>query len=276
LSVTERLKEVQYSVTKKGKDTDGDAAPNAASSSTPDAESLEAPANANPSSSAAIWKETLAYTTTLENALAILKERIEQLVKKRRDTSVSLADFGKSLVKMGELEAEKEDGMLPKALTEVGQHTDHLALVYQEQADNENIQVVETIIYYIGICTAIRDVIKTINSLTLTRDTFGHEKAKLIEKKKNLQGQPGKEEVVRKLEVDLNNLIQKHDESVAVVSTVEATFREELVRFHREKQYDMKQLLKAFVDLQLECSGKLKTSWDQIVPSIDSVPVEEE
>jgi hypothetical protein len=55
------------------------------------------------------------------------------------------------------------------------------------------------------------------------------------------------------------------------IAHAEATFAEEVRRFHREKQYDIKQMLKAFVELQVEYSGKMKASWDSVLPSVEAI-----
>eukprot|EP01012_Entosiphon_sulcatum_P039390 TRINITY_DN5184_c0_g1_i1.p3 TRINITY_DN5184_c0_g1~~TRINITY_DN5184_c0_g1_i1.p3 ORF type:complete len:412 (-),score=107.31 TRINITY_DN5184_c0_g1_i1:35-1270(-) len=217
------------------------------------------------------WEETKNYIDQLERSLVLLKERIELLVKRRRDTSVSLSEFGKSFVKVGEIESSYEEGTLPKALIDVGHHSEHLSIVYQEQADNETIQVVETILYYIGLTTAVREVIKRIQKMALTRDTIEDSLVKLQEKRGKLAG---KEEELRKLDLEINNTNQRKEEASQAVAVVDNTFREELRRFHREKQYDIKQMLKAFVDLQLEYAAKMKTSWESVLPSVEAIKTE--
>jgi len=55
------------------------------------------------------------------------------------------------------------------------------------------------------------------------------------------------------------------------VGQFEERFRNELRRFHREKQYDMKAMLKSFVDLQLDYASKMKRSWESVMPTVESV-----
>eukprot|EP01002_Notosolenus_urceolatus_P002067 NODE_1546_length_1378_cov_10.317532_g1284_i0.p1 GENE.NODE_1546_length_1378_cov_10.317532_g1284_i0~~NODE_1546_length_1378_cov_10.317532_g1284_i0.p1 ORF type:complete len:423 (+),score=114.18 NODE_1546_length_1378_cov_10.317532_g1284_i0:51-1319(+) len=255
-SVGQKFSEMKFSLTRKG--------------AHPDDPQEEEPSAAR-GDTAEAWRETLVYVTTLENSLTVMKERIEALVKKRTESTTSMVDFGKGLHKLGELE-EGRAGPLSKALEEVGTQTEHLALQYTEQGENETIQVVETFLYYIGMCQAVRLVVRRIEQLTLTRDTIKHEKALLAQKRRQLQGQAGKEEILRKLDVETANVGDRLERAEADLTSVEDTFREELVRFHREKQYDMKQLLKAFVDLQLEASAKMLSSWQQILPAVQGVP----
>ena len=56
-------------------------------------------------------------------------------------------------------------------------------------------------------------------------------------------------------------------ESVRRVAEFESKFREELRRFHKDKQYDMKAMLKSFVDLQMDFAHKIKRSWKAMLPT---------
>lgn len=217
------------------------------------------------------WEETRTYVDQLERSLNLLRERIELLIRRRRETSVSLLEFGKSFVKVGEIESSYEEGPLPKALIHVGHHSEHLSIVYQEQADNETIQVVETIAYYVGLTMAIKDILKHIQKMKLTRDTIDYAVNSLQDKKHRAQG---KDEEMRKLELELNNTTHRLEESKQELTAVENILQEELKRFHREKQYDIKQMLKAFVDLQVEYSNKMRTSWESVMPSVEAIQTE--
>lgn len=239
--------------------------------SSPAAPATTSPAAIPASPSGDQWADTKQYMDHLERSLVLLKDRIELLVKRRRETSSSLQEFGKSFVKISEIERSYEEGPLSKALTDVGHHAEHLSIVYQEQADNEIIQVVETIHYYVGLTNAVRDVIKRIQKLVLTKETMEHGLAQLVEKQSKLR-QGGKEDALRKLELEISNATQRKEEATSDVTAVEEIFRQEVRRFHQEKQYDIKSMLKAFVDLQKEYADKMKTSWESVVPSINAIP----
>jgi len=261
LALGQKFKELSFSVTKTF--SSSKEAPRAGVATGQDHGSTQLAAG----KSGEQWDETRNYVDQLERSLSLLKERIEMLVKRRRETSSSLLEFGKSFVKIGEIERAYEEGTLPKALIDVGHHSEHLSIVYQEQADNETIQVIETISYYCGLTCAVRDVIKRIQKMGLTHDTIEHNLAQLQEKK----AKGGKDEDIRRLELEINNAQQRKEEAAQGMASAEATFSEELKRFHREKQYDIKQMLKAFVDLQLEYAGKMKTSWESVVPSVEAI-----
>jgi hypothetical protein len=259
----QKFKELSFTVTKSF----GSAAPatTPASSGSAPASTGSVPAGAP----GARWEETKIYSDQLERSLLLLRERIELLVKRRRETSVSLLEFGRSFVKVGEIEKVHEEGALPQALIDVGHHSEHLSVVYQEQADNETIQVIETIGYYCGLTTAVRDCIKRIQKMVLSHETTADSLVKLQDKRAKIIG--GKEDDLRRLDLEISNASQRRDDLAQEIAHAEATFAEEIRRFHREKQYDIKQMLKAFVELQVEYSGKMKASWDSVLPSVEAI-----
>lgn len=228
---------------------------------------------AKPTEESAAWEETRQYVAQLEGSLNMLKDRIELLVKRRRETSGSLSDFGKAFAKVGEVEQQYEEGSLANALIDVGHHSEHLALVYQEQADNETIQVVETIGYYIGLCNAIRDCVKRLVRMTQTRDTLAGIVQQLVEER-NQAAAAGKEAKVKSGDAEIQRTSAKRDAAGKVVDDVTSTLRTELRRFHREKQYDVKQMLKSFVELQLEYANKMKKSWETLLPSVEAIKID--
>eukprot|EP01062_Namystynia_karyoxenos_P017226 TRINITY_DN16330_c0_g2_i1.p1 TRINITY_DN16330_c0_g2~~TRINITY_DN16330_c0_g2_i1.p1 ORF type:complete len:434 (+),score=171.60 TRINITY_DN16330_c0_g2_i1:87-1304(+) len=228
---------------------------------------------AKASEEAAAWEETRQYVQQLENSLTMLKDRIELLVKRRRETSGSLAEFGKSFAKVGEIEQQYEEGSLANALIDVGHHSEHLALVYQEQADNETIQVVETIGYYVGLCNAVRECIKRLLRMSATRDTLAAIAQSLIDER-GAASAAGKEAKVKSLDAEIQKVSQRRDAATRCVDEVTTQFKSELRRFHREKQYDVKQMLKSFVELQLEYANKMKKSWETLLPSVEAIKID--
>eukprot|EP00756_Hemistasia_phaeocysticola_P045148 Hpha_TRINITY_DN18912_c0_g1::TRINITY_DN18912_c0_g1_i1::g.17642::m.17642/K17917/SNX1_2; sorting nexin-1/2 len=219
------------------------------------------------------WRETKMYVDQLESSLNMLKTRIELLVKRRRDTSSSLQEFGKAFAKVGEIEQQYEAGSLANALKDVGHNSEHLAIAYQEQADSETIQVVETIGYYVGLCNAVRECITRLLRMCSTRDILASRVITLDEERQQVYA-AGKQAKARQLDTDIQKVTERRDAASRLVDEVEAKFKTELRRFHKEKQYDVKQMLKQFVDLQLNYSARMKKSWEALLPSVEAIRVE--
>jgi hypothetical protein len=222
-------------------------------------------------SSTAVWDETRAYISQLESSIALLRERLEQLVKRRKETSSALTEFGKAFTRVGEIEAAIEASSLSSALTAVGQHSGQLAIIYLEHGDQETKQVVETLSYYIGMCAAVRETLKRLLSYMSARDSLVHQVQDLQQQQERAVAKGGQAEKVSKLDHELQQTTQRRDQAIRDAANVEQLFREELRRFHREKQYDIKAILKIFTELQLDYAAKMKRSWENLLPTVEQI-----
>ena len=235
----------------------------------------------NAATNPAVWDETKGYVGQLETSINLLKDRLEQLVKRRRETSGCLLEFGKAFTRVGEVEASMEqqsnlqagasaEGGLSNALVAVGKHSEALSQVYVDHGEDETRKVVETLVYYQGICEAVRDALKRLLGFISDRDRFA---SKVSDADANLQrlvktADTGR---IKGAETERDDLIAKRDALIKHVISFEILFKEELLRFHREKQYDMKSMLKTFVELQVDYANKMKTNWEGLLPSVEKV-----
>ena len=224
-----------------------------------------------PKTSPQVWEETRAYVSQLEASINMLRERLEQLVKRRRDTSSALNEFGRSFGKVGEIEATIDQGPLPNALSAVGQHSVQLSTIYLEHADQETKQVVETLTYYVGMCGAVREALKRLIGLMNNRDSLIHQVEDLTQQRERLVQKGGQADKVERINVELHQTTERRDAAIKNVIDVEVLFKEELRRFHREKQYDIKAILKIFAELQLDYVAKMKRSWEGLAPTVEQI-----
>lgn len=218
-----------------------------------------------------VWEETKAYVAQLEASINLLRERLESLVKRRKDTSSALHEFGRSFGRVGEIEGSIEPTTLSNALSAVGQHSQHLSTIYVEQADQETKQVVETLAYYVGMCNAVREALKRLQGMMQHRDNLIQQVVDLSKERDKAIQKGGQADKVQKLEQELQATTEKRDAATKQVIDVEHLFKEELRRFHREKQYDIKAILKIFAELQLDYASKMKRSWENLLPTVEQV-----
>jgi len=219
----------------------------------------------------AMWTETMSYASQLDTSLMMLKDRIEALVRRRRETAGVLNQFGKAFARVGEIEQEFEASPLSQALVDVGHHSEHLSLVYVEQSQQELMQVVETLGYYVGLCGAVKDVVKTVQSQIAEHERLVASVADNVAQRDKMIAKGLPAEKRAKIEGDIAQLSIRRDEMMELLGKTQTVFREELRRFHREKQYDIKQMLRCFVELQVEYSTKMKKSWECLLPQIEQV-----
>ena len=224
-------------------------------------------------SSRQVWDETRAYVGQLEASITVLRERLEQLVKRRRDTSAALHEFGRAFSHVGEIEGSIEKTSLSSALVAVGGHSEQLSTIYLEHADQETKKVVETLNYYTGMCTSVKEALKRLITMMAARDHLVSQVDDLASQREKAITKGGQPEKVAKIENEMIAMKEKRDRMLKQLADVEILFKEELRRFHCEKQYDIKSILKIFTELQLDYAAKMKRSWENLLPTVESAKV---
>lgn len=218
-----------------------------------------------------VWEETKGYVGQLQASLQLLRDRLETLVKRRKETGSSLHEFGVAFARVGEIEGSMLQGPLSNALVAIGQHSQALSSVYGDHAEQETKQVVETLTYYLGMCNSVRETLKRVTNALQLRDQLQLQAKDASLNRDKLVSRGATPDKVAKAEVDMKALADRRDAAASHVEKMEALFKDELRRFHREKQYDIKSMLKSFVELQLDYANKMKRSWEQLLPCVEQV-----
>eukprot|EP01064_Diplonema_japonicum_P016013 TRINITY_DN24053_c0_g1_i1.p1 TRINITY_DN24053_c0_g1~~TRINITY_DN24053_c0_g1_i1.p1 ORF type:complete len:391 (+),score=109.14 TRINITY_DN24053_c0_g1_i1:34-1206(+) len=209
------------------------------------------------------WLETYEYCTQLQSFLAALKDRFENVIKKKREQGDTASVVGKAFIKVAEQEeALLEVSAMSTSLASIGRGVEHSSLAFQDQADVETTQIAETINYYVGMCTAVRDTVYRLQRMCTCRDIIKENITKTTAKKDAL---PDGDQKV-KLGGDLQTLEEDLRSAEQVVTSFQRTLTDELVRFHREKAFDLKQLLTTWVELQKEYCVKHTQGWESLLP----------
>jgi hypothetical protein len=228
-------------------------------------------------SDASVWEDTKHYIGQLEESVKTLRERIDHLVRRRRGTSTALGDFGRNFQAVGQIEAQLDsngEASLSRAANAVGRHAQELATIYNEHASQENNTVVEALQYYVGVCAAAKETLKRLQGVMATRDSLKKSHGTAVENREKLVGKGAPSDKVVSAEDEVKRVNEHLEQAKKQVGIFEANFREELRRFHREKQFDMKEILRQFVMLQRDYSDKMKRSWDDLIPTVEDVRTE--
>ncbi|KEG10702.1 putative phosphoinositide-binding protein [Trypanosoma grayi] len=259
---------VNYALTRQWNPSGGAAAASASGSGYSEALGSE-------ETNSLVWQETQLYIQQLEDSIKMLRERVQMLVERRRNTSQALHEFGIAFEKVGEVEKGISATQLSNALIAVGQQSEQLSTIYIEHAGDETRKVVETLSYYTGMCAAVRETLKRLQHATHRVESLNQHAADIAAQRDKAMLRGGMAERVAKLENDYNALQGQKELAKKELETGESTFREELRRFHREKQYDVKAILKTFAELQLNYAMRMKESWEKLLPVVEHVQLNE-
>ncbi|RNF06502.1 putative phosphoinositide-binding protein [Trypanosoma rangeli] len=229
---------------------------------------------ANSSTNLQVWEETGLYIHHLEDNIKMLRDRLQTLVDRRRKTGNALHEFGVAFEKVGEIERGIEVNPLSNAIIAAGQHSEQLFSIYNDHANEEMKQVVETLNYYHGMCAAVRETLKRVQSGARHVESLRQHVTDVAAQKERAVGKGGQTERVVKLENELAEFEERWSAAKREMEAGEAIFKDELRRFHQEKQYDMKAILKNFAELQLKYSARMKETWESLRPTVDAVQFE--
>ncbi|CBH14761.1 phosphoinositide-binding protein, putative [Trypanosoma brucei gambiense DAL972] len=212
------------------------------------------------------WEGTRRYIKQLDESMKVLREQVQVLVDRRRNTSNSLHEFGVAFEKVAEVDGMVGQSSLTRVLSAVGQHNDQLSTLYVEHANDETKQVVETLSYYHGMCGSVRATLKHLLQSAHHVEALARQLEGLRAQRDKVLDQVGQAARRAKLENEISEQEQLLERARQELTDGEAIFKEEIHRFHRDKQYDIKTILKMFADLQIKYAGRLKQSWEKLSP----------
>ncbi|EKF31637.1 phosphoinositide-binding protein, putative [Trypanosoma cruzi marinkellei] len=228
----------------------------------------------NTNATSPVWEETRLYIQQLEDSIKMLRERLQLLVDRRRNTSNALHEFGVAFEKVGEIERGIESTPLSNALIAVGQHSEQLFFIYSDYANEEMKQVVETLNYYCGMCAAVRETLRRVHNRSHYAESLRQHAADVFTQKERALEKGGQGGRVARLESELAGLEDRLGSAKKELEAGEAILKDELRRFHQEKQYDVKAILKNFAELQLKYAARMKETWESLRPTVEAVQLE--
>lgn len=225
----------------------------------------------DPQANAQVWEETKEYVGRLKVSLTLLRERLHGLITRRREASTALHEFGRCFTRVGEVEGSLEQTSLANAILAVSNHTEQLSKVYVDHADQESRNVEETLTYYIRMCAAVNETVQRLVNEMETRDKLLHQVEELKASLERLRTKNGPADKIAKVESDLASTTEKKDNAISHVQKMEVMVKDELRRFHHDKQFDVKGILKVFAELQMDYAAKMKRSWEVLSPTVENI-----
>ena len=212
---------------------------------------------APPKEEHAHWEAVLTYTTGLEAELQRLRSAFEQTATIRQEAAKTMRAFGRSVSQSGAKERVLAGGTAGEHLETMGVATEYGSLLLAAQGEDEHSQIVETLVYYCGMCGAARDTIKRLQRALVTRDAMKGS-IELLSHKRDTAADGDKKV---KYGVQVENVTDEFNNIDQQVNRFTETLKEELDTFHREKSYDIKQLLTVWYELQHEYGLRQSQRW---------------
>ncbi len=195
----------------------------------------------------------------------------EALVKRSREVSTAMFEFGQSITWLGQSEGD----VIGTALTQMGTSADTLSVSASAHAEQEAIKLLEPLEEYSRMLTSIKTAMqqrqdKKTAYLNAMSDLDGKQNAH-----RKLIGVAGKESQASAKEQAAQVAQEATDNAKLDFEKVSERLLNEFELFKNQKALDMKEIILSFVALQIEFNQKSEEAWSELLPKIQAVSIAE-
>ena len=192
------------------------------------------------------WTEADAYVGGLEAVLEKVRGGFDALADARKAGRGALGGFGRATMQTAAVEKKAGHAEAAAALQAIGQGAGETGVLVAELAAAEHDQIAETLLYYVAMCAAVKEQIARVKAAVHAAAQQRDALARLSARGDAMPD--GAKKVA--LYVETDTLKEDVEASAQAVGALSATLRSEFTRFQKEKAYDLKQVLSAWVELQ--------------------------
>lgn len=212
---------------------------------------------------AQMWDGVSVYIAQLEASIRALRDRLQSLTNRRKVTAAAMSDFGAAF---GLIADGEEDEALANAILAVRERSTKLSGVVADQSDKESARVVSTLGFYVGMCGSVQETLQYMSTATNALEQL-HRKAQELEMSRS-KAAPGTQDAI---DNELRSTTEQKQRMEREMVDATRLFKEDFQQFHRNKQYDMKELLKMFGELQVAYAGALEKELGELRPVIEGL-----
>jgi len=213
-------------------------------------------------------EEITSYVQSLEAQMLNVAKHTAVLVKRGRDLSQGLFEFGLAFTMLGEHETE----VLTGAMAQMGHTADQLSLIAAEQVEKEQLSFEEPILDYIQMLAAVKEAInsrqqvrKALQAAIIDKEA----KTALLQRLKDAS--PLNEAKVSAAEQGLEAAEHLEEWTRDKLTAVTTTTLSEVERFKTTKAEDMRKVVLDYVQLQIEYNKRMEEQWASLLPEIESI-----
>ena len=210
------------------------------------------------------------YVDRLEKQMKNVSVQASNLVKKNKEISNGLYEFGSAFHTLGQSEADE----LGNALMKMGSTAEALSSLTMEEAEKEMMDFEEPLKDYLKTIHAVKLALQKRHERRLTYTTCLSE---VNTKRTNLakfRATPGAEAKAYGAEMSLKRGEAAADVARDEFATVSQRVLREVDRFKREKGDEMKHVVLDYVSAQIEYNRKMEQLWANLLPQLECLAVD--
>ncbi|KAK2655583.1 hypothetical protein Ddye_008635 [Dipteronia dyeriana] len=204
------------------------------------------------------------YIFELENHLSEAQKHAYRLVKRHRELSQSLQDFGKATKLLGACEGNA----LGKTFTELGVKSETLSIKLQKESHQLLMNFEEPLKDYVRAVQSIKAAIaERANAFRQQCELAETIKLKEINLDKLMLTRSDK---VGEAELEYKELKEDSEEATRRFQTIVSLMNEEMMRFQEQKTFDMGLAFHNFSKGQARLANSIADAWRSLLPKLEA------
>eukprot|EP00540_Astrosyne_radiata_P003689 CAMPEP_0116843162 /NCGR_PEP_ID=MMETSP0418-20121206/11931_1 /TAXON_ID=1158023 /ORGANISM="Astrosyne radiata, Strain 13vi08-1A" /LENGTH=486 /DNA_ID=CAMNT_0004473877 /DNA_START=103 /DNA_END=1563 /DNA_ORIENTATION=- len=217
-----------------------------------------------------LFDEIHRYIQGLDAQMKNVSQQATGLVRKGKEISNGLFEFGLAFNLLGQSEADA----LGDALKKMGETADRLSVLSSDHADKETNTFEEPIQDYIKMIHAVKLALQRRHEKRLTYSTCMSDVEARQTTLAKVRAQPGQEAKAYAAEMSLRRAQEEADVAREDFAAVSQRVLREVDRFKREKAEDMRRTVLDYISLQVEYNKKMEQIWGNLIPQLEQVQLD--
>mmetsp|Transcript_10444 Transcript_10444/g.17574 ORF Transcript_10444/g.17574 Transcript_10444/m.17574 type:complete len:479 (-) Transcript_10444:450-1886(-) len=217
-----------------------------------------------------LFDEIARYIQGLDTQMKNVSQQATGLVRKGKEISNGLFEFGLAFNLLGQSEADA----LGDALCKMGETADKLSVLSSDHADKEMNQFEDPIQDYIKMIHAVKLALQRRHEKRISYSTcLSNVQTKQMSLSK-LRMQPGQEAKAYAAEMSMRRAQEEAEVARDDFATVSQRVLREMDRFKREKAEDMRRTVLDYIQLQVEYNKRMEEVWSSLIPQLEQVQLD--
>eukprot|EP01035_Chromulina_nebulosa_P024283 gene24283-31577_t len=209
--------------------------------------------------------EILQYVNSLEKQMANVTKYSEQLIKRNREISQAMFEFGQSFTWLGQGEGD----VVGEGLIHLGGAAESLSVITSAHAEEQVIKLLEPFEEYSRMLSSIKVAIQQRQDI---KNAYIHSMNDLDAKTnawKKLLNAPGKDTQAASKEQAMKAANEDMETAKHEYEKVTERLLLEYESFKSRKVADIKEIILNFVTIQIEFHKKSEDAWTELLPKIE-------
>ncbi len=216
-----------------------------------------------------LFLEIERYVDRLEKQMKNVSQQASNLVKKNKEISTGLFEFGLAFNILGQSEADE----LGSALVKMGSTADELSNLTMQEAEKEVVDFEDPLKDYLRTIHAVKLALQRRHEKRLTYTTCLSEVNVKRSNVAKFRATPGAEAKAYGAEMSLKRGEAAADAARDEFATVSQRVLREVDRFKREKGDEMKRVILDYITAQIEYNKRMEQLWADLLPQLENLSI---